>query len=120
MSIIDVGYRTVTCNGAGCKNTVTFEPKNAPDVAKEQVWLKSLRIVQANGQNFCYCSDQCELTGIESGLHNPPEEKKIVAVPTGAQATTAIQAAAAAAKAAEASTRALKSGEGGQIQIAQS
>ena len=44
MSIIDVGYRTVTCNGTGCKNTITFEPKNAPEIAKEQVWLKSLRI----------------------------------------------------------------------------
>ena len=120
MSIIDVGYRTVTCNGTGCKNTITFEPKNAPEIAKEQVWLKSLRIVQANGQNFCYCSDQCELTGVAAGLHNPPEEKKIVAVPTGAQATTAIQAAAQAAKAAEQATRQLKSGEGGQSQIANS
>ena len=118
MSIIDVGYRTVSCNS--CDKTVTFEPKNAPEIAKEHVWLKALRIVQANGQNYAYCSDVCELKGIENGLHNPPEEKKIVAVPTGAQATTAIQAAAAAAKAAEASTRALKSGEGGQIQIAQS
>lgn len=120
MSIIDVGYRTVTCNGKGCDKTITFEPKNAPDVAKENVWLKNLRIVQANGQNFSYCSSICEMTGIEAGLHDAPEEKKIVAVPTGAQATTAIQAAAAAAKAAEQATRQLKSGEGGQIQIANS
>lgn len=117
MSIIDIGYRTVTCNGTGCKNTVTFEPKNAPEIAKEHVWLKNLRIVQANGQNFAYCSSVCELSGIEAGLHDAPEEKKIVAVPSGAQATTAIQAAAAAAKAAEHATRQLKSGEGGQIQI---
>lgn len=119
MAIIDVGYRSVTCNGTGCKNTVTFEPKNAPDVAKEHVWLKNLRIVQANGQNFCYCSDTCELTAIESGAHNPPEEKKIISMPSGTQATTAIQAAAAAAKAAEQATRQLKSGEGGTIQIPQ-
>jgi hypothetical protein len=119
MSIIDVAYRTVTCNGTDCKNTITFEPKNAPEIAKENPWLKNLRIVQANGQNYTYCSDSCELTGVAAGFHNLPEEKKIVAVPNVGQATSAIQAAAAAAKQAEQANRALKTGEGGTIQIHQ-
>jgi hypothetical protein len=119
VAIIDVTFRSITCNGDGCEKTVTFEPKEAEATAKEHVWLRNLRIVQAAGRNFTYCSDECLLTGVEAGVFNPPEEKKIVQLPGHASATSAIQAAAAAARAAEDSTRRIKSGEGGQIQISQ-
>jgi hypothetical protein len=119
VSVIDQGFRTITCNGVGCDKTVTFEPKNAEEVFKELPWTRTLRIVQGGGRNFAYCGDSCELTGIEAGVHNPPEEKKIVEIPSQGAATTAIQMAAAAARKAEESTRKIKSGEGGQIQISQ-
>jgi hypothetical protein len=119
VAIIDVAYRSITCNGTDCVRTITFEPKEAETTAKENPWLRNLRIVQAAGRNFTYCSDECMLTGIESGVFNPVEEKKIVQIPGTASATSAIQAAAAAARAAEESTRRIKSGEGGQVQISQ-
>ena len=119
MSIVDTGFRTVTCNGNTCTRTITFEPKNAEQVAKDNPWLRNLRIVQAQGRNFAYCSSECECSGIETGLHDAPEEKKIVELPSAGSAAAAIQMAAAAARAAEESTRKIKSGEGGQIQISQ-
>jgi hypothetical protein len=119
MSVIDATYRTMTCNGVGCTNSVTFDIKNAEETFKATPWLRTFRIVQANGRNFFYCGDLCEISGIEAEVHNPPEEKKIVELPSVGSATSAIQAAAAAARAAEESTRKIKSGEGGQIQISQ-
>ena len=119
MSVIDATFRTMTCNGVGCKNTVTFDTKDAEQTFKGTPWLRSFRIVAAQGRNFFYCNDVCELSGVEAGVHNPPEEKKIVELPSVGSATTAIQQAAAAARAAEESTRKIKSGEGGQIQISQ-
>lgn len=118
MSIIDNSYRTVTCNGEGCKNTVTFEQRQDNSGVKEAVdanpWLKTCRVVQQvfGGRNFVYCSDQCELAAVAKGDHNPEEPKKVISTPTNA----AVAQAAAAAKAAEEATKALKSGSGVTLQ----
>jgi hypothetical protein len=120
MSIQDSMYRTVSCNGPNCDKTVTFEQRqdNQGAVAATEAnpWLKTIRIVQASGRNFVYCSDACELANIGLGAHNPEERKQIV-LPQGANA---MAQAAAAAKAAEDATEKLKSGQGGPIQVAAS
>ena len=108
MAIVDVQIRTVTCNGVGCDKTVTYDAKDIQPTIEANPWLKTLRIVQtASGRNFAYHSDECELSAVAAGSHNPEEPKKIIAMPAGANA---IAAAAAAAKAAEEGTKALKSG----------
>lgn len=108
MSIVDVAYRTITCNGAGCENAVTVERGKEAEAAEKTPWFKTLRIVQTSqGRNFCYCSDQCELASVAEGLHNPEEPKKIIEAPS----SSLVQQAAAAAKAAEAATKAIKAGQ---------
>lgn len=83
--------------------------------APENVWLRSVRIVQRGlaieGQqptSFLYCSDVCEALGIKSGAHNVPEPRRLVD-PVGASAAQ-IQQAAAVAKATEEATKQLKAG----------
>jgi len=113
MAAVDNVYRTFTCNGIECTKTVTFEQTQDQLGLKQAVdanpWMKTIRLVQSvfNGRNFLYCSDECELSAVAAGSHNPEEPKKIIAMPAGANA---IAAAAAAAKAAEEGTKALKSG----------
>lgn len=107
MSIVDVQIRTVTCNAEGCNKTVTFDQKDAQSAFENNPWLKTLRIVQtAQGRNFCYCSDEHEISSVAAGFHNPEEPKKVIAVPQAG----AIAQAAAAAKAQEDANKALKSG----------
>lgn len=114
MSIIDSQFRTVTCNGPQCTKTVTFniqekDKAKAEAVMADNPWLKTMRIVQAHGENFVYCSDECEVNNVAQGLHNPPEERKIVSIDGGGNMQIR-QAAAEAAAAAEAE-RAIKAGE---------
>jgi hypothetical protein len=123
MGIVDNQFRTVTCDN--CKKTVTYEQQQLngrihidPKVMEENPWLKSNRVVlTADGRNFGYCSDLCEISGLESKQHNMPEPAK-VEIPTGS-AQAQIQAAAAAAKQREDATKAIKSGEGTKLHIAQ-
>lgn len=114
MSIVDAQIRTISCNS--CDKTVTFNmAEHAKIVADpENVWLRSSRVIQrGDGRNFVYCSDECEIKGIEKGEHNIPEEKKIVEAPNA----EAIRVAAEAAKAAEEGTKALKSGKSTKLQV---
>ncbi|MDA4130151.1 MAG: hypothetical protein OK457_05235 [Thaumarchaeota archaeon] len=105
MSIIDVQYRTITCNT--CGKTVTFNQADAQKVTEENPWLKTVRIVQtAQGRNFVYDSDVCEIEATGKGAHNPEERKQIV-LPEG---TNAMQMAAAQAAEAEKTTDALRRG----------
>ena len=105
MSIIQQTFKTVTCNGPECKNTATFEAGSEQAVAEEKPWFKTLRMVQtAQGRNFVYCSDACEIANVATGVHNPEERKNII-VPEGANA---LAHAAAQAKAAEDATKELK------------
>ncbi len=114
MSIIDVQVRTISCNA--CDKTVTFNIKEHQQALDANAWLKSSRVIQTgDGRNFVYCSDQCEIAGIGSGVHNIPEQKKVVEVEgTG---TAAIAIAAEAAKNAEQATKAIKDGKPAKLQV---
>jgi hypothetical protein len=111
VSIVQTVYKSISCNGPGCPQSVTFEDKEGAmqRVANETPWFKTLRMVQtAQGRNFCYCSDSCELESIAEGNHNP-EERKSILIPEGANAQ---QLAAAQAKQAEEAAKAIKKGSG--------
>jgi hypothetical protein len=111
MSIQNITFRTISCNNTKCGKTITYDmaqEKQAFD-NPENVWLKGVRQVTTLDQRMlAYCSDLCELAGIETGVHNIPEPKKIIE--TGGASAAQVQAAAEAAKRAEAATAALKSG----------
>ncbi len=108
MSVVDLQYRTISCNS--CDKTVTYEhPKDLAVTVEANPWIKQGRFVQTGDQrNFLYCSDLCEIKGIETGLHGIQEAPK-VSIPQGG-AHAQIAAAAAAAKQAEEANKALKSG----------
>jgi hypothetical protein len=120
MSINQIVYETITCNGPDCKNTVTYETGRARETLTlpENAWTKTARLVQPllqDPQNpnklvFLYCSDACEVKGTALGVHNLPEPKRVISGP-GVNAEQ-VAAAAAAAKRAEEATAALKTGNG--------
>lgn len=112
MGIVDATYRTITCST--CQKTVTYENvqnRGIPqDIVDANLWIKSNRIVlSSDGRNFSYCSDLCEIAGIETGQHNVQEAAKVEIPTSGAQAQ--IAAAAAAAKRAEDANKAIKEGK---------
>ena len=124
MSIVDQIFRTVTGNGVGCTNTATFEnPQDragqaaaGAKAAEENPWMKTARMLQtSDGRPFFYCSDLCEISGIEAGYHNQIEKPK-VEIPTGG-AQAQIAKAAAAAKALEEANRAIKSGQPATVHL---
>ena len=110
MSLIDTQFRTISCNGPECTKTVTFAMSQEKQTfeAPENVWLKSMRLVQTlDARKLVYCSDECEAKAVATGVHNLPEPKRIIDnVASAAQ----VQAVAAAAKAQEAATVAIKAG----------
>lgn len=113
MGMIDLQYRTVTCNGPECKNTTTFqlskEEHQKALAAPGNEWLKSTRILNTpDGRVLVYCSDTCEAKGIATGSHNLPEPKRII---EGVASAAQVRAAADAAHAAEEATRAIKAGQ---------
>jgi hypothetical protein len=122
--INDVSVRTIKCDAPGCDKTATFAQSEAEQAVKDNPWIKTVRILQnifsPNPQQapkvFVYCSDVCEVQGVQSGLHNPVE-KKIISMPTG-DALAAVKAAAAAAEAARVGTQALREGRDVSIQPA--
>jgi hypothetical protein len=111
MGILDLTFRTISCNAMDCNKTITYdrnEEKKTFDNL-DNVWLKSFRQVTTLDQRVLgYCSDLCEISGVGTGTHNLPEPKKIISEPASA---AQIQAAANAAKQAEAATAAMKSGQ---------
>lgn len=110
--IQDVMYRTISCNAPSCKNSVTFQQtedrSGLADMVEQNPWFRTVRIVQANGNSYAYCSDSCELAGVAAGTHNPVERKSIV-LPQGANA---LEAAKQEAQRTEQATKALKAGSG--------
>jgi hypothetical protein len=112
MSIVQQTFKTISCNGPSCTKTVTYDAQQQDaeqQMAQDTPWIKNLRLVHnAQGRNFCYCSDECEIASIAEGNHNP-EVRKTIVLPTGANAP---QLAAAQAAAAEKATKALKDGAG--------
>lgn len=110
MGIIDIGFRTITCNGPKCDKTITIPAEDVKTAVSENPWLQGLRVLQTgDGRNFTYCCDLCEIDGVSTGQHNLPEQKKIVNVEAGA-ANLALKQAAAAVAAQKESDRALKAG----------
>ncbi len=118
MGTIDTTVRTITCNGPACEKTATFTQQTQQDVIDQNPWLKTDRHVATfDGRSLGYCSDVCEVEGVKSGVHAPPE-KKVIQMPTG-DAMAAIRAAAAQQAADIEGTKALKEGRapsGGIVQ----
>lgn len=107
----------VKCDRPGCPSEAKYDALNKESVATVKVenpWIQSIRIVKAqDGREFLYCSDICEIEQIKLGVHNPPEQKRIIE----AGSTAAVQAAAAAADAARQSDINLKAGTGGPVLV---
>jgi hypothetical protein len=109
MGVVDTSYKSITCDT--CGQTATYQhPQELKTALEANLWIKTSRFVQTGDQRtFLYCSDLCELAGIESKLHNVQEAPKVEIPTSGAQAQ--IAAAAAAAKRAEEANRAIKDGK---------
>ena len=107
----------VKCDRPGCTNEAKYNALDKEAVAtvkKDNPWIQSVRIVKAqDGREFLYCSDICEIEQIKLGVHNPPEQKRIIE----AGSSAAVAAAAAAADAARKSDENLKAGSGGPILV---
>lgn len=117
MPITDSMIRIIKCDGEGCtKPQLTFDRKEEQQVfaQPENAWVKGLRLVNtADGRNFMYCSDECEVKGAASGKHNIPEPKKIIETGNAA----AVAAAAKLAEARQAAEKGVREGTGANIQI---
>ena len=115
MGVVDTAYKSITCNS--CNKTVTYQhPQKLAATVEANPWIKTSRFVQTGDQRtFLYCSDLCEISGIESKLHNVQEAPKVEIPTVGAQAQ--IQAAAAAARAAEAANKALHEGKPASVKL---
>lgn len=115
MSIVVSQIQTVTCDV--CGKTITFDVKDAQKVISETPWMLTSRTIQRlDNQHYTYCGDSCEVSGVATGNHNIPEQKKIAEV-TSSSAQAAIEMAAKSARLAEEATKAIKSGSGGKLQI---
>lgn len=114
--IVDVQVRTISCDS--CDKSTTFNVKDAQQAVNDNPWLNATRVVQRifDGKNFTYCSDECELSAVSNGSHNPPEQKKIVEV-AGSGSSEAIKIAADAAKKAEEATKAIKQGQPAKLTV---
>lgn len=116
MGVIQATIRTVKCDK--CEITTTFEVTErgvAQEIVDANPWLSTGRLINTtDGRVYFYCSDKCEVEGTASGLHNKPEPKKIIDSPANNQAV-AVAAAIAAQR--DASTKALKEGTGGKVQL---
>ena len=107
MSIVVETFRTLKCNGPDCPNTVTFNVKDEAKVSEETPWFRTTRIVQnAQGKNFLYCCDTCEVSNTATGAHNPEERKRV----TLSEDVT-MQEAARQAAVQEEATQAIKAGK---------
>jgi hypothetical protein len=74
-------YVTIKCDGKNCEKTATFEQKQEGvdiKVKEDNPWINTVRPVRtSDGRVYSYCSDLCEISGIEAGLHNPIEKPKV-------------------------------------------
>lgn len=107
----------VKCDRPGCPSEAKYNALDKESVAavkRDNPWIQSIRTVTAqDGRRFLYCGDICEIEQIKSGVHNPPEQKRII----DAGSDAAVQAAKAAADAARQSDINLKSGTGGPVLV---
>jgi hypothetical protein len=104
----------VKCEREGCEHEISFDQSTKEKTLNDNLWLRSYRTVQTgDARSIGYCSDICELKGIETGKHNIPEAPKIVPVGNSA----AVAAAAAAAANAKAQDAAIRSGQPAKVQL---
>jgi len=104
----------VKCELEGCPNDISFDLSTKEKALNDNPWLRGYRTVQTgDSRNIGYCSDLCEVKGVETGKHNIPEPAKIV--PAGNPA--AIAAAANAAANARAQEAAIRSGQPAKVQL---
>jgi len=106
----NVIIRTSQCDQ--CKKSATFEVTQQGGVDKavleEYPWLKSGRLVQTiDGRVLYYCSDECEVLAIGTGVHNQKEPELVDKTPPN---KAAIAAALRNAKASAEATKAIKTG----------
>ena len=107
--ITDTVIRNIKCDAPGCEHVVIYDQKEFKPVVDANPWLQTVREIQtADGRNFSYCSDLCEVAGVGTEEHNPPKPKA-VEVPNG-NATEAIRVAAQAAAARDKATADIKAG----------
>lgn len=103
---------SMTCDGPECDKSVTYAKSVEEQTINAQgnEWMKTVRISQSSdGRTFLYCSDVCEVKGVGTGKHNPPEPKKII---DNVGNAAAVAQAALAAEQAKKATEALKQGAG--------
>jgi hypothetical protein len=107
----------VKCDRPGCTSEVSYDALSkvaVDEVRKNNPWIASIRTIRTqDGREFLYCGDVCEIEQIKSGVHNPPEQKRIIENATPA----AVTAAKAAADAARQSDINLKTGAGGPVLV---
>jgi hypothetical protein len=118
MGVINQAFRTVTCDGPICENTVTFDATTngiPVEVMDANPWLKTNRVIQrADGKMFSYCSDTCEVNNVATGEHNSPEPQSVAPVSGGA---AAIAAAAAAARQRQQADKAIREGQPAKVHL---
>ncbi len=104
----------VKCELPTCENNISFDQVSKAQALENTPWLRGYRSVQTgDGRSIGYCSDICEVKGIESGKHNTPDVPKIV--PAGNAA--AVAAAAQAAAAAKSADKAIREGQPAKVQL---
>jgi hypothetical protein len=111
LSTIQTTFVTINCDSPGCGKTVTFPAteQGQAEALQETAWLHALRsIILPDGRKPSYCSDECEIKAVATGVHNKLEPKKIISAGGDAGVGLAAKAAAQAA----ATTQALKQGSG--------
>lgn len=116
MGLVDVPVRTIACDVPGCLRTLTFARTEEKAVFDnpENSWLKTTRTVStADGRVIVYCSDICEVEGVETGKHNLLEAPKVIPAGNAAAVAAAAQSAANAKNA----EQALRSGQPTKIQV---
>jgi hypothetical protein len=113
--VVESTFVTISCDGAGCGKSVTFArtKEDQQQAQKDSPWMVHTRHVRTpDGREISYCSDECEIKAAGTGIHNIPEQKRIVPDANQAQVNLAAEAAKRAAQA----TAALKAGQGVQVQ----
>jgi hypothetical protein len=104
----------VKCERDGCEHDISFDQASKEQAINDNPWLKGYRTVQTgDGRSIGYCSDVCEVKGVETGKHNIPEAPKIVASANAA----AVAAAANAAANAKAQDAAIRGGQPAKVQL---
>lgn len=111
MPVVNSVFVTIGCDALGCTRSATWAQTKEDEEAAFQLnpWLNTVRFISTlDKRNLSYCSDECEIKGSGTGVHNKLEPKKIVPGVNQAQVDLAARAAQQAATA----TAALKQGTG--------